>query len=91
MYHSLISLVKSAHQKKSDELLTILQSLHDRLDRIPKPSELPEDSKYSPREFYTEFGSWDKALEAAGIDKEQALLDVFRQVADKVEHVPIGE
>ncbi|WP_048075350.1 homing endonuclease associated repeat-containing protein [Haloquadratum walsbyi] len=65
----------------------ILQSLHGRLNRIPKPSELPEDPKYSQREFYTECGSWDEALEAAGIDNEQILLDDLRQVADKVEYV----
>jgi Predicted transcriptional regulators len=68
-------------------LLTILQPLHDRLNRIPKPSELPEDSKYSPHDFYTEFGSWDEALEAAGIDEKQALLDELNRVGGKLGHV----
>ncbi|WP_394324650.1 homing endonuclease associated repeat-containing protein [Haloquadratum walsbyi] len=54
--------------------------------RVPKSTELPD--KYSPNDFYTEFGSWDEALAAAGFDIEQKILDEIERVAGKVESVP---
>jgi len=89
---------KSIHESKAgtkseefsedtrEEMLNTVRSLHDRLDRVPKSTDLPK--KHSPRDFYTEFGSWDEALEAAGIDKEQAILDEIERVAKKLGHIP---
>ena len=69
-----------------EEMLNTVRSLHDRLDRVPKSTDLPK--KHSPRDFYTEFGSWDEALEAAGIDKEQAILDEIERVAEELGDIP---
>lgn len=78
----------SEESETQKEMLKILQLLHDDLDRIPEPNDLPEESGYARHEFYSEFGSWDEALEAADIDKEQALLDEIERVAQKVGRVP---
>ncbi|MFC6720288.1 homing endonuclease associated repeat-containing protein [Natrialbaceae archaeon GCM10025896] len=75
-------------EKEREEKIEILQSLHRRLDRPPKASELPEECEYSRYDYRTEFGSWDEALEAAGIDKKQALLDDIKRIAENLGHVP---
>ena len=71
---------------KREEMITTLQSLHERLDRVPKSTELPEE--YSPREFYTEFGSWNEALETVGIDIKQGIIDEITRVAEKLGRIP---
>jgi len=35
-----------------------------------------------------EFGSWDEALEAAGIDKRERLLEELRRVRDELGQLP---
>jgi hypothetical protein len=70
--------VETKQEEPCEEMLSTLQSLHNRLDRIPKSTELPKE--YSPNEFYDEFGSWDEALKAAGIDEKQATLDEIERV-----------
>jgi hypothetical protein len=70
------------------ELLDTIKSLHERLGRAPKATELPEDCEYSQHDFYNEFGSWDEALETAGIDREQSMLDEIERVAEKLGRVP---
>jgi hypothetical protein len=69
-------------------MLDTVRALYQRLGRIPKTTELPEECEYSPNDFYKEFGSWDETLEAAGIDKEQALLEEIRLVAEELGRVP---
>lgn len=71
-----------------EAMLEIVRELHKRLGRVPKTTELPEECDYSPNDFYKEFGSWDEALEAAGIDKEQELLDDIKRVAEKLGRTP---
>jgi hypothetical protein len=69
-------------------MLDTVRDLHQQIGRIPKTTELPEECEYSPNDFYKEFGSWDETLEAAGIDKEQALLEEIKRVAEKLGRVP---
>lgn len=71
-----------------EAMLEVVRDLHKRLERIPKTTELPEACKYSPNDFYNEFGTWNEALEAAGIDKEQALLEDIERVTKKLGRVP---
>lgn len=71
-----------------EAMMTLIRNMHQRLERVPKTTELPEGCEYSPYDFYNEFGSWDEALEAAGIDKRQALLDDIHRVAEKIGRVP---
>jgi hypothetical protein len=77
-----------SEEERKRELLETLRTLRDNLDRVPKTTDLPEKCEYSPNDFYQKFGTWDEALEAAGIDKEQALLNEIRRVADKLGHTP---
>lgn len=77
----------SAHTAR-EAMIKIVRDLHTQLERVPKTTELPEECEYSPNDFYQEFGSWDEALEAAGIDREQALLDDIEQVAEQLGRVP---
>ncbi|WP_128226172.1 homing endonuclease associated repeat-containing protein [Halobacteriaceae archaeon SHR40] len=71
-----------------EAMLEVVRNLHDQLGRVPKTTELSDDCEYSPSDFYSEFGSWDETLEAAGIDKEQALLEDLERVAEKLGRVP---
>lgn len=77
----------SSSDAKSAMLETI-RDLYARLGRVPKTTDLPEDCDYSHNDFYKEFGSWDEALEAAGIDKEQELLKDLERVAEELGRVP---
>lgn len=69
-------------------MLESVQDLYARLGRVPKTTDLPEDCDYSHNDFYKEFGSWEGALEAAGINKEQELLADVERVAEKLGRVP---
>ena len=75
-------------EEPKKELLETLRTLRDDLNRVPKPTDLPEDCEYTRHDFYEKFGSWDEALEVIGINKEQVLLDDLEQVANKVGRVP---
>ncbi len=71
-----------------EAMLETIRELHEQLEHVPKTTELPEKCEYSTQDFYPEFGSWDEALEAAGIDKEQALVDEIQRVAEEIGRVP---
>lgn len=78
----------SSDSDAREAMLEVVRDLHKQLGRVPKTTELPKGCEYSPNDFYNEFGTWDETLEAAGIDKEQALLDDIERVAEKLGHVP---
>lgn len=69
-------------------MLQTITNLYNRLGRVPKTTEIPEDCEYSPNNFYKEFGSWDEALKAAGIDKQQEMLDDIERVSKEIGDVP---
>lgn len=62
------------------ELLDELKRIDDSLDRIPYPADIDKREGFTAYAFRQEFGSWDDALEAAGIDKETELLEDMQQV-----------
>lgn len=68
-----------------EALIEELQWLDETLDRLPYTSDMNEDGAFSAHTYQDEFGSWDTALEAAGIDKEQELLEDMQRVANEVE------
>lgn len=51
-----------------DALIEELHRLHDHLDKIPSLSNLRNHGRCSHAPFYTEFGDWMSALDAAGFD-----------------------
>jgi len=67
------------------ELLDKIKRLGEKLDRIPYQSDINQDGRFTAYTFRDQFGSWDEALEAAGIDKEAVLLEDMQQVADTVD------
>ena len=71
-----------------EAMLRVVKDRYRELERIPKTTELPEDCEFTPNDFYSEFGNWDDTLEAAGIDKEQELLDEIQRVKQKLGRVP---
>lgn len=67
------------------ELLDEIKQLDASLDRIPYESDINQDGGFTAYTYRDRFGSWDEALEAAGIDKETALLEDMYQVANTVD------
>jgi hypothetical protein len=67
------------------ELLDEIKRLDASLDRIPYESDIDQDGRFTAYTYCDRFGSWDEALEAAGIDKEAVLLEDMQQVADTVD------
>ena len=73
---------------KPGELIDELQRLDEKTDGYPKTTQVRSQGKYNPEQYYAEFGSWDDALRAAGIDKGQRLIDELLRVAKIVGDVP---
>ena len=67
------------------ELLDEIKRLDASLDRIPYESDIDQDGGFTAYTYRDRFGSWDEALEAAGIDKEALLFEDMQQVADTVD------
>jgi len=55
-------------------LINEIQRLDDGENLVPYASEMDSDGAYKSYDCLQEFGSWDEALEAAGIDKRERLL-----------------
>lgn len=76
-----------------EELLRYLREFSDKYNRPPTSHEISADeSAPSPSPYYTRFGSWNAALEAAGLTPKNApnpeytdeeLVDPFRKFADE--------
>lgn len=66
------------------ELLEELQWIDEEVEGIPYPSDMNESGMFTPHAYQEEFGSWDEALAAAGIDKEKQLLEDMKRVAEEV-------
>lgn len=91
--------MKREHEQESEEgevseppsrkeLIEELIQLNSTLDRLPYSSDLSEKSDYSAADYRNEFGSWDEALEAAGIDKEKVLLAELQRVTNELGEKP---
>jgi hypothetical protein len=65
-------------------LIKELQRLDSETEGYPLTSRMREAGEFTPNQYYEEFGNWEDALEAAGIDKRQHLLDDIRSVAEVV-------
>ena len=61
----------SNKQYSNDELLQELVHLADKLGQPPKSVDMNKRGEYSASVYTTRFGSWDEALEAAGLDPEE--------------------
>ena len=66
------------------ELIEELQWVDEMVDKIPYPSDMNDEGAFAAHTYQERFESWDQALDAAGIDKEQKLLEDMQRVADEV-------
>ena len=66
------------------ELIKKLRILKKDMDRIPSKYDIPESGNYQLDIYLLRFGSWENALEAAGIiDKESFIVEVKRVAAEQ--------
>ena len=72
----------------TDELVAELQRLDEETEGYPLTTEMRASGAFDPGNYYDAFDSWADALEAAGIDKKQRLVDDIRRVADVIDGVP---
>lgn len=77
------------------DLLRALTDLSDELGRTPNAVEMDTDGKYSVGTYDRRFGSWNNALEEAGLDlnnrsniKKSKLLDGLRLLGDELGRTP---
>lgn len=87
-------------QKYTDEeLLDELRRLHDELGRAPHNDEMADLSKYGANTFGHRFGSWNKALEKAGLEPDVGgskipdadLLDEVERLKAELGHTPSAD
>lgn len=78
-----------------DELLEHLNQLYAELDRPPKYDEAREIGKFGPHVYEREFGSWNAALEEAGLElnrrrnvPREELIEGLQDLAKKLGHTP---
>lgn len=55
---------------------------------VPYASDMDADGAFKAYDCQQEFGSWDVALEAAGIDKRARLLEELRRIRDEIGRMP---
>lgn len=81
----------------TDELLTELQRLAHELGRTPKQREMDEHGNYSSNVYYSRFGSWRSAINAADLEIAQRadqsipkedLIDELHRLADELGKTP---
>ena len=70
------------------ELIIELQDIDDAVKGYPLTTEVRKEGKYDPEQYYAEFGSWEDALEAAGINKEKRLITEIQRVAQVLGREP---
>lgn len=69
-----------------EDLLEELSRLADELGHSPSVTEMRQAGKFSEYPYYDRFGSWNGALEAAGLPKnrdipEEELLEALQELA----------
>ncbi|PSQ39473.1 hypothetical protein BRD13_02840 [Halobacteriales archaeon SW_5_70_135] len=81
-----------------DDLLDALSALADRVGGTPTRAQMDESGRYSHQPYYTEFGSWNDALRAAGFDPnhendvaEADLITALQRLDEEVDGTPTFE
>lgn len=80
------------------ELIDDLRAFADDLGHTPTREEMNEDGPHSSTPYYNEFGSWNAALEAAGLNvhhrndvSDDALLDELQRLDEELDRPPLWE
>lgn len=66
------------------ELIEELQWVDEEVEGIPYPANMNKSGAFTAHDYQEAFGSWDDALDVAGIDKEEQLLEDMQVVAEEV-------
>lgn len=84
-------------QISDDELVDALQELANELERRPGTQDMENQGPFGASTYYRRFGSWNAALEAAGLEaatprnatiSDDALKEELRRLADDLERQP---
>jgi hypothetical protein len=70
------------------DLIDAIQTVAEEIDRPLKASDLSDVTQYSVNDVTRVFGSWQNALDAAGVDNEARLIDDLHRVAEELGHRP---
>lgn len=85
---------RPTNQYSEAELLAALRQMADDRDRPPTSTEMKQEGPHTAKTYERRFGSWDAALDAAGLDTiergytEAELRAELRRLADVVEGTP---
>ncbi|MFC6723004.1 homing endonuclease associated repeat-containing protein [Halobium palmae] len=78
-----------------EELLEALREFADEIGETPTRTQMNESGPYSSMPYYREFGSWNAALEAAGLDvnhensiSDERLVEEMLRVEEEVGRLP---
>ena len=74
----------STSDPSAAELVEELQWVNQNIETVPSPSDMNELGIFTGPKYQDQFGSWDEALDAAGIDKGEMLLQDMDRVAGEV-------
>lgn len=66
------------------ELIEELQWVDEDVEGILYPADMNDSGAFSAHDYQEAFGSWDEALDTAGIDKEEQLLKDMQSVVERV-------
>ena len=79
-------------------LLTELRNFAEEIDDVPTHRGMRKSGPYAPDKYTVEFGSWNDAIEAAGLEvvnyrsvPEDKLLDALKEFADELGRVPTSD
>ncbi|WP_235019751.1 HNH endonuclease [Natrialba sp. INN-245] len=86
------------YRVSKEAILDDIASLADALGKPPTASEMRLKGKYSVKLAQNHFGSWNKALQAAGYDphhrhriSDEALLEELHRLVDELDKVPTAQ
>jgi hypothetical protein len=80
---------ENVQDRPSDEqLLDELRTLDAQLETVPRWGDMNEQGSYNSQTYLNRFGSWDAALEEAGVDKSGQLLGELERLAGEVGRLP---
>jgi hypothetical protein len=81
---------KTSDRQTRSEMRAEIQRLDTETDGKPYPNGnvVNQNGDYHVNQYVSEFGSWEAALEAAGIRVEERLRDEIRRVSDELGEIP---
>ncbi len=84
-----------ASELSAETLITDLKAFARELEDVPTRTQMNEEGPHSATPFYTQFGSWNNALKAAGLETnhenkipKEKLIHALQRLADELDHVP---